>query len=151
MSNAFSGCSGLDNILKGLEDKGGSVPVVKPQAIKKKHKLKHGGAKAKAKAKAKPKKALAPVAVAPAGAVEVAPAPGDVEVAPAPGAVEVAPAHGAVVVAPALKASRKCVTSRAYHAAKKLCKHDGKSAPEQLAAAQKAYKEAGAKWDQEHA
>ena len=142
MSNAFSGCSGLDNILKGLEDKGGSVPVVKPQAIKKKHKLKHGGAKAKAKAKAKPKKALAPVAVAPAGAVEVA---------PAPGAVEVAPAHGAVVVAPALKASRKCVTSRAYHAAKKLSKGDGKSPEEQLAAAQKAYKEAGAKWDQEHA
>ena len=96
--------------------------------------LPSAGPNAKAKAsKPKAKALVSPVAVAPAGAVEVAPAP------------------GAVVVAPALNVSRKCVTSRAYHGAKKVAKDEGKPPAEQMAAAKLAYKTAGAKWDQQHA
>jgi len=116
-----------------LEENEGSVPIGKPQAIKRKHKLSQPRSGPSAKAKA--------VAVAPtAKAVAVAPA----------GAV--APAEAVdVVAAPALKVSRKCVTSRAYHGAKKVAKDEGKPPAEQLSAAQLAYKTAGAKWDEDNA
>jgi hypothetical protein len=139
-SNAFSGCSGLGNIISGLEDRG--APAGKaPRAIKRKARLPSSKAAGKPKAKAK---AAAPTeGVEAVEGAEAAPAHAD----PA----EAAEAVEAVEADPPLKVTRKCVTSRAYHNAKKLAKTDGKSSEEQLAAAQKAYKDAGTKWDQEYA
>ena len=55
LSGAFTGCSGLANILNGLE---GREPIVKPQAIKRKS-YKLGGHKAAAAPKSKAKAAPA--------------------------------------------------------------------------------------------
>jgi len=144
-SQAFTGCSGLADILKGLEQKEvGS----KPQAIKRKHKLIGSSAKtAKAVAGAKTAKAVAVANTAKAVA-----AANTAKAVAVGSAGSDAPAEAVdVVAAPALKVSRKCVTSRAYHGAKRDAKDQGKSKAEQQTAAQLAYKTAGEKWDQEHA
>jgi len=156
-SNAFSDCHGLADILNGLQCR--PAPAGKaPKAIKRKHPLPN----AKEAAKAKAKTAAAPAAVpADANAVEAAEgAPENaeaVEAAPENAeAVEGAPAEAEAVeaaepVAAALSMTRKCVTSRAYHLARRLAKAAGKSAEQQKQAAQDASKAAGTSWDQEHA
>ena len=147
-SQAFTGCSGLADILKGLEQKEVAVPIGKPQAIKRKHKLIGSSAKtAKAVAGAKTAKAVAVANTAKAVA-----AANTAKAVAVGSAGSDAPAEAVdVVAAPALKVSRKCVTSRAYHGAKRDAKDQGKSKAEQQTAAQLAYKTAGEKWDQEHA
>jgi hypothetical protein len=152
-SNAFSGCSGLSNILNGLQRR--PVPAGQaPKAIKRKPKAGKGkGKQAKAagkgkgkgKAKANAKAAAVPASVDAAANVEGAPA--NVDAAAVPGAEAV----GAVEAAPPLAVSRNAVASKAYRVAKGLAKTDGKSPAEQLVAAKTAYRDASAKWYQEQA
>ena len=133
-SNAFSGCSGLSNILNGLQSR--PVPAGKaPKAIKRppKRPLKAAG-KAKPKAKAKAQAAV------PAENVQAAPAQADE-----------AAVLGAEAVGAAKTVTRNCFCSKAYRVAKRLAQAGGKSPAEQLEAAKTAYRDAGIKWDQEHA
>ncbi len=161
LSSAFTGCSGLDQILNNLEGRG--QPTIKPMAVKRRKVT----SKAKGVAKAVAKPAAEAVAVAKAEAVAVAKAVdvADVPMAAAPVA-EVVPVAGAVDVAavpkPAapvaplavakapLSDTRKCVHSRAYKFAAKTAKAAGLSPPQISAAACKAGKEATDKWDLEH-
>ena len=142
MSHAFSGCSGLGLILKQLEGKADTAPSVKPMAKKptQLHKNKKKAEAAKA-AKAEAAKAKAALAKAPP--------------AKAPPAKAKAAAGGAPAKAPPAKAagmdmSRKCVHSRAYHAAAKVAKAAGLSKPEISEAARAAGKVANEKWDLEN-
>ena len=137
---------------------------MKPMAIKRTRKAK---AKAKAKADAErvalqqrlTTKAAADLAdvfaeaaninTAPEAAPEVAQALAAPEVSAPP--QHVAPEDSAAPEKGPLSMSRHCVTSRAYCSAKTMAKAAGKSPAERSTAARQAYKEAGQKWDQEHA
>jgi hypothetical protein len=132
-SSAFSGCSGLDNILKGLEAR--DAPTVKPMAVKRR--------KLSAKAKLKPKPKSAAKAAAKAEAVPVAPVPA------APVAVGAAPVAKPVGVAH-LTDTRKCVHSRASKKAMRIAKAAGLSPIECTKAASKAAKIAVDLWASEH-
>ena len=138
LSSAVSGCSSFAGILKGLEDAG--APCVKPMAIKRR---KLGKVKAKTAPEGKAK-------AAPEGKAKAVAAPAMAAPVVEPVA-EAAPGDCAAPGKEALSMSRKCVTSRAYCSAKAKAKADGKCAAECKEAAQKAYKEAAFKWDQEHA
>ena len=151
MSHAFSGCSGLGLILKQLEGKADTAPSVKPMAKKptQLHKNKKKAEAAKA-AKAEAAKAKAALAKAPA-----AKAPAAKAKATAGGAKAKAAAGGAPAKAPPAKAagmdmSRKCVHSRAYHAAARVAKAAGLSKPEISETARAAGKVANEKWDLEN-
>jgi len=162
LSSAFTGCSGFGDILRGLEGRSDTAPVIKPQAIKKRKFV----AKAKKAAVAKAKKAAVPKAGAvPKPAAKAAvPKPAAVAAVGVAGAVPepAAPVAKAVVPEPAAKApvpkapegalsdTRKCVHSRAYKYAARVAKAAGKNPAEISAAACKAGKEANAKWDLEH-
>ena len=145
MSSAFSGCSGLDAMLDSLDGRGPPQHSDKPAAIKRRRLLVPKAspkASAKHKAVAKPKPKLPPKSAASAAAAKPAAAPA------APGA-----APGAAPVAAQAKGlsnTRKCVHSRAYHAAAKAAKEAGLNAFEISAAAKKAARAAAAQWDFEN-
>ena len=146
-SNAFSGCHSLAGIVNGLQCR--PAPAGKaPKAIKRKHPLSKAKSAAK---KAKAKAVAAPAAVpADAHAVEGAPAGAEAVEAAAEAGAEAVEANEPVAGAgKCVKMTRKCVTSRAYHQAKRLAKAAGLSAEQQKQAAQDASKAAGASWDQE--
>ena len=146
-SGAFTGCSGLGEILKGLE--GRSEPTMKPMAVKRR-KL----AKAAAVPKAAVPKAAVPKAAVPKAAVPVAAVPvAAVPKAAVPQAPVAAVPVAAVPQAPAdvpLSDTRKCVHSRAYKSAARVAKSAGLSPDLCTAAARKAGQEAAEKWDLEH-
>jgi len=136
LSTAFSGCCGLDAMLDSLDGRGQPKLSDKPAAIKlsKKRRLLVAKPKAKPKVKAaaKPKPELHPKSAASAAAAK-------------PAAKPAAEAHG-------LSMTRKCVHSRAYHAAAKAAKLEGKNnAAEISAAAKKAARAAAEQWDLDHA
>ena len=148
LSSAFSGCSNLEGILKGLEE--ADAPSHKPQALKRR-KLVKPKAKAAPEANAKPApggKVKAKAAAEAKAKAMAAPAMAAPVVEPV---AEAAPGDCAAPEKEALSMSRKCVTSRAYCSAKAKAKADGKCAAECKEAAQKAYKDAAFKWDQEYA
>ena len=125
ISSALTGCSGLASILKGLENR--EEPTKKPMAIKRRKLAKAAPQpEAAPKPKAAPKPAAAKAAAAPAGGLAAPPVAG-------------------------LTDTRKCVHSRAYKAAAKKAKNDCLSPVEISKAACKAGKDAGDKWDIEHA
>ena len=98
-------------------------------------------AKPKVKAAAKPKPELHPKSAASAAAAKPAAAPAAAPV----GAPVAAQAHG-------LSNTRKCVHSRAYHAAAKAAKLEGKHNDAEIrAAASKAARAAAEQWDLDHA
>ena len=140
LSSAFSNCSGLDAMLDSLDGRGQPKLSDKPQAIKRKRKLLVAKAKPKAKPKLqaapKPKPELPPKSAASAAAAKPAAAPDAAPVA--------AQAKG-------LSNTRKCVHSRAYHAAAKAAKADGLNAAEISAAAKKAARAAAEQWDLDNA
>ena len=143
LSSAFSGCSGLEAMLDSLDGRGQPKLSDKPAAIKRKRRLLVAKPKAKPKVKAapKPKAELHPKSAASAAAAKPAAAP-----TAAPAAAPVAAqAHG-------LSNTRKCVHSRAYHAAAKAAKLQGlNNAAEISAAAKKAARAAAEQWDLDHA
>ena len=177
MSHAFSGCSGLSEILSELEGKADTVPTTKPMAKKlsqlanrKKAIIAKAAAKAaaaKSSAVGKPSaKAPAAKAAVPAKAPPVAKAKAPAAkakaffVAPtakcaaAPAkcaaAASKAPATKAGAKAPAEKnMSRKCVHSRAYKAAAKTAKDEGLDAAQVSKAACAAGKVANRQWDEQ--
>ena len=143
LSSAFSGCSGLEAMLDSLDGRGQPKLSDKPAAIKRKRRLLVAKPKAKPKVKAapKPKAELHPKSAASAAAAKPAAAPAGAPVA-APVAAQ---AHG-------LSNTRKCVHSRAYHAAAKAAKLQGlNNAAEISAAAKKAARAAAEQWDLDHA
>ena len=136
LSTAFSGCCGLDAMLDSLDGRGQPKLSDKPAAIKlgKKRRLLVAKQKAKPKVKAaaKPKPELHPKSAASAAAAK-------------PAAKPAAEAHG-------LSMTRKCVHSRAYHAAAKAAKLEGKNNDAEIrAAASKAARAAAEQWDLDHA
>ena len=142
LSSAFSGCSGLEAMLDSLDGRGQPKLSDKPTAIKRKGRLLVAKPKAKPKVKAapKPKAELHPKSAASAAAAKPAAAP-----AAAPVGAPVA------AQAKALSNTRKCVHSRAYHAAAKAAKADGLNAAEISAAAKKAARAAAEQWDLDNA
>ena len=147
LSTAFSGCCGLDAMLDSLDGRGQPKLSDKPAAIKlgKKRRLLVAKQKAKPKPKvkaaAKPKPELHPKSAASAAAAKPAAKPAAAPV----GAPVAAQAHG-------LSMTRKCVHSRAYHAAAKAAKLQGlNNAAEISAAAKKAARAAAEQWDLDHA
>ena len=143
LSSAFSGCSGLEAMLDSLDGRGQPKLSDKPAAIKRKRRLLVAKPKAKPKVKAapKPKAELHPKSAASAAAAKPAAAPAAAPVA-APVAAQ---AHG-------LSNTRKCVHSRAYHAAAKAAKLQGMNNDAEIrAAAKKAAQAAAAQWDLDHA
>ena len=135
LSSAFSGCSGLDAMLDSLDGRGQPKLSDKPAAIKRKRRLLVAKPKAKPKVKAAPKSAASAAAAKPAAAPAAAPV----------GAPVAAQAHG-------LSNTRKCVHSRAYHAAAKAAKLQGMNNDAEIrAAAKKAAQAAAAQWDLDHA
>ena len=158
VSKAFAGCSGLADILNGLE--GRPPPTKKPQAIKRKFAASKKAAAPKAKAKAAPAAALeskakaeAAPAAAPKSKALAAPAPKSKAKA-APVFVETADSAFATAasVPPAgvLKDTRKCVHSRAYKAAVKACQHEiGWSKQDVSKFACKKAQEAAEQWDRD--
>ena len=138
LSSAFSGCSGLDAMLDSLDGRGQPKLSDKPAAIKRKRRLLVAKPKAKPKVKAapKPKAELHPKSAASAAAAKPAAAPAAAPVA--------AQAHG-------LSNTRKCVHSRAYHAAAKAAKLQGKNNEAEIkTAAKAAARAAAAQWDLDH-
>ena len=134
MSHAFSGCSGLGGILKQLEGKADAAPSVKPMAKKptQLHKKKKKADAVKA-VKAEAAKAKAALGKAP------------------PAVAKAPPAAAKAAAAAGIKMSRKCVHSRAYHAAAQVAKAAGLSKPEVSKAACAAGKVANEKWDEDFA
>ena len=142
LSSAFSGCSGLDAMLDSLDGRGQPKLSDKPAAIKRKRRLLVAKPKAKPKVKAapKPKAELHPKSAASAAAAKPAAAPAAAPV----GAPVAAQAHG-------LSMTRKCVHSRAYHAAAKAAKLQGKNNEAEIkTAAKAAARAAAAQWDLDH-
>ena len=142
LSSAFGGCSGLEAMLDSLDGRGQPKLSDKPAAIKRKRRLLVAKPKAKPKVKAapKPKAELHPKSAASAAAAKPAAAP-----TAAPAAAPVAAqAHG-------LSNTRKCVHSRAYHAAAKAAKLQGKNNEAEIkTAAKAAARAAAAQWDLDH-
>ena len=143
LSSAFTGCSGLGNILKSLEGRSEEPPTIKPMAIKRRRLQPKAKVVAKAAAKVVPKPA-AKVVPKPAAAAVPKPA---AEAVPVAKAVDVA---AAPVAKAALSDTRKCVHSRAYRSAARVARIAGKTPSEISAAACKAGKEANEEWDREH-
>ena len=142
LSSAFSGCSGLEAMLDSLDGRGQPKLSDKPAAIKRKRRLLVAKPKAKPKVKAapKPKAELHPKSAASAAAAKPAAAPAAAPV----GAPVAAQAHG-------LSNTRKCVHSRAYHAAAKAAKLQGKNNEAEIkTAAKAAARAAAAQWDLDH-
>ena len=147
LSSAFSACSGLSELLQGLESHGAPSKADKPSALKRKA----GNALLVPKAKPKPppkgKHATETAAV-------LVPEP---EPAAAPAAKPAAaPAAKPAAAKPAdaptgLSDSRNCVHSRAYKSAARIARDAGLSKAEISKAACKAGREAAAKWDLDHA
>ena len=149
LSSAFTGCSGLANILDGLE--GRTAPTKKPQAIKRKFASKAASAaKAKAKPKAKPKAKAAAVEV-----IEVIDLDAPEPKAKAKAVAKAVAKAAAVEAAPKAKAvpkdTRKCVHSRAYKKAVKANENRlGVSKLDVSRIACKAAKAAAEQWDRDH-
>ena len=137
LSSAFSGCSGLDAILDGLEGRGPPKHADKPAAIKRKRKLLVAKARPAPKPKLLPKSAPAMPAAEPGAVPAAAPA---AKAAAAPVAAQ----------ADALSDTRKCVHSRAYKAAAKAAKKAGLNVAQISAAACKAGRAAAEQWDLDH-
>jgi len=132
-SSAFSGCSGLNQILEGLEGRGPPMQFDKPMAIKRKATT---GSKKLLVAKAKP--GQPPVAKAAAKSAPVA------KTAAMPAQEPVA------AEAKVLSDSRNCVHSRAYKKAAKQAKLDGLNKAQISLAACKAARAAAEQWDLDH-
>ena len=147
LSSAFSGCSGLEAMLDSLDGRGQPKLSDKPAAIKRKRRLLVAKPKAKPKVKAapKPKAELHPKSAASAAAAKPAAAPAAAPVGAPVAAPVAAQAHG-------LSMTRKCVHSRAYHAAAKAAKLQGLNNEAEIkAAAKKAARAAAEQWDLDHA
>jgi len=154
LSSAFTGCSGLGNILKSLEGRSEEPPTIKPMAIKRRRLQPKAKVVAKAAPKVVPKPAAKVVpkpaaAAVPKPAAEAVPVAKAVDVAAVPVAKAVDVAAAPVAKA-ALSDTRKCVHSRAYKSAARVARIAGKTPSEISAAACKAGKEANEEWDREH-